>query len=185
MARGIFNLNWPWSWLEQDPTPGEYDVARSVQPTLDVGTKWPRDIQFVQNLLTVDASASSAFTLPAPAAGNARLWIQLNVSIALVTTITQTRLFRENLAASQQMTWAFYFGAPDNGFEIPLIGGQYYAGNVGTVTSSRPFRGNSELYIRSDRDEQGRVVVLNGATATTATITGLFIDAPLNQPLLP
>lgn len=183
MPRGQFALQWPWRWLQETRTvPQSYQVADSVQPVVDVGHEWPPQIQFFQQLFTVDASASSALALPAPATGNTRKWILLEISVLNGATVTQMRLFRESLAAAQQLSLAAYIGAPVSGFPFYAIGGIFTADQAFTAT--RPYQGAGPQYIVDGEAIQLRFNVVNGLTATTATVSGLFLEAPKNQPLL-
>jgi len=181
--RGPYNLNWPWQWLRGDPLPGEYQVPRSVQPTLDVSQEWPFRYQFVETTQNAAAGVTTVVAATAPLAGQQRVVEAWTMEADDWSTVDLINLFWQRDAGDQQMmVRAFQGTAPlfPNGLQIPLIGCETW---IGTASSSNPGQrhpGRPPVYLAPG--DSLRLSVQNGAAVAAVTSRLLIRDLEPGQP---
>lgn len=182
MGRGVANVNWPWRWLLGDPTPGEYQVPESIQPTLEVGQAWPRDLH-THTADIVPIAGTVTLQLPMPDVGRVRLYTRMTMEVSdgSNTTFLIASITRGDNPLNQIQIAFFQVGVTSflAGFPYPVIGGQ--SSVITAAAGTKNFQPTGSVYVRNG--DTLRVLDIDSAGGGVFTVRAEFLEGDANSPL--
>lgn len=196
MARGLFNLNWPFTWLLRNTTPGTYEVEQRVVPTVSVGDHDPL-IRTYRESHTMVAGTNNMYlpgyrrdgalnpgAQPSISTRGARRW--LGVELDTDTDLAATMDILGAVVGDGFPSYSFYFLSGntlwDAGDLIPIMGASISFGQTDPDVSRGFGKMASSLYIPDPLSIV--LTILNQVGGEVITISGAFLESQdRSQPL--
>lgn len=174
-------LQWIWDWLGQGSMGEPYQVIPSVQPVVIVdGLEYPIRYERYGAVANLAAGTISVYLADLPT-GKSRLWINITLQRSNPASGDSDALYLQVGTGRQQLALAAGPGSLLGSIPVPLIGGwamvQSPGGTINTFQGGRPVlqTPNNQIFFEATA----------AAAVGTWTMSGLYIDIPVNAPIPP